>query len=267
MILRSDSESAWFNLAVESWLLDHPPGEGPFMMLWRSSDWVVMGKHQNPWLECDLPAMAADKVPLARRVSGGGTVFHDRGNLNYSIFVPRAAYNPCLQYQVIIEALATMGLNVEPHGTSNLVIDGKKISGNAFCLRREMALHHGTLLIDADLDKMRRYLKPEPLDITTHAVRSEPASVQNLVDIDGFDEPALEPAIAQAFAAFAGGKPCAHINVHEIIPADLASLDSREWIYGHTPKFRMNDPGVEVKKGLVVESNDPRWTPGERFSL
>jgi lipoate-protein ligase A len=227
----SQSLDAHWNLAAEDALLNR--GE-PCSFFWRATDSVVIGKNQNPWLECNLEAMATDGVPLARRISGGGAVFHDLGNLNYAFIESRQDYCPDHTYNRVIKVLQELGVNAERMGKSSIGVEGQKISGNAFAYRRNHVLHHGTLLLGADLDKLHRYLAPPELDMDTHAVRSEPAPVMNLkLDAESIIE------------AFGGGMPLPRIDVDE------ARFANREWVYGQTPKFVYQ--GAEIPKGQAFE--------------
>lgn len=165
--------------------------------------------------------MADDDIPLARRISGGGAVFHDLGNLNYAFIEPRASYGADHTFSRVIRVLKELGVNAEPMGRSGIGVGGKKISGNAFCYRRNHVLHHGTLLLSANLDKLHRYLEPGTIAIDTHAVRSEPAPVMNLhIDAEEIIE------------AFGGGMPLPRLD------ADAPRFTHWDWTYGQTPKFR-----------------------------
>ncbi len=234
----------YWNQAVESHLLERAANRPAILFLWRSRPAVVIGKNQNPWRECHLEAIQRDGVHLARRVSGGGAVYHDEGNLNYSIIVDRAGYEEKKQFDVIRRALRELGMDVNVQNRTSLMADGRKVSGNAFCFRKQSVLHHGTILVDSDLDRLSEYLIPGPYAIRTHAIESVPADVMNLRERN----PRLEiadvcRAVEEAFVRHYDGR-------HEILKAedlpesaDLQSAArhyaSPEWIYGYTPGFDM----------------------------
>jgi len=160
----------WHNLAVErvlfeSSLFESFAGpEGPesdaahALLVWRNSPCVVIGRHQNPWVECDLAKMAAAAVPLVRRVSGGGAVYHDPGNTNFTFFGTDATYDLDRQFTVVIMALESLGISARRNKRNDILVDDRKISGNAFRHTKGRSLHHGTLLVSADLNELTAYL-------------------------------------------------------------------------------------------------------------
>ncbi len=183
LIVQSKSTDVYRNLAVEEWLLENAP-HLPVLLLYINSPCVVIGKNQNPWRECRLSLMEKDKVPLARRISGGGAVYHDEGNLNVSVIVPRTQYREEKQYELIFETLETFGIQASKLRKNSLAVNGKKFSGQAFCFRSDRVLHHGTLLVNSDLQRLGRYLGSEITGIETKAVASIPAEVMNLADAE-----------------------------------------------------------------------------------
>lgn len=235
-LLLSTSLSPFRNLRLEDQLLDAPLPE-PILLFYRNTPCVVIGKHQNPWLECNLTRMTELGIPLARRVSGGGAVYHDEGNLNFAFLADLTRYNADAQFQLLIDRLANFGIGAERSGISNLVSDGKKFSGNAFAFRRDNRLHHGTLLLNTDLQRLGEVLASADLDIQTHAIRSEPASVTN-----------LHLAWREVVDAFG--------TVSEIEPPPPGAFETWEWVYGKTPRF--THEGAAVRHGLV---NGERFQP------
>lgn len=256
LIVESRSLEVYRNLAMEEYLMDEVRGCGPILFLWRSSCAVVMGKNQNPWRECRLDRMEKDGVPLARRISGGGTVYHDAGNLNYCVITDRESYREEQAYEIVLQALESFGIRAERSGKSNLSVDGLKFSGNAFAFRKGRAMHHGTLLLNTDLDRLGRYLGAMSNAIETHAVASVPAAVMNL----GLETEALSAALRRSFERLypdGAGSPCSENDVVreaavEVLQRRQASPD---WIFGATPRFSIEIDGrpVEVLKGIVQE--------------
>src|SRR5450756_2322293 len=146
-IVIGSSLDPYLNLAYEEYLVESAGADEAILFLWQNHDTVVIGCNQNPWRECDISAMGWDGVKLARRVTGGGAVFHDMGNLNFSFIVPRARYDVVRQGSVIIGALRSIGIAAEQTGRNDITIGGRKFSGNAFMHRKTTSLHHGTILI------------------------------------------------------------------------------------------------------------------------
>lgn len=261
------------NLAIEEYLMEQVGDAVPLLFLWRSDGAVVMGKNQNPWRECRLDRMRADGVPLARRISGGGTVFHDPGNLNFCVIADRKAYREQQAYDMVFHALESFGIRAEKTGKSNLSVGGRKFSGNAFCFRGNRALHHGTLLLHADLVRLGRYLGSMAAGIETHAIPSVPAPVANL----SLDVAAVSDALIRSFLGLYGGQGVAHGSVLDIDSARLDPLLTRqrsaEWIFGAAPRFSLEVGGVplEVAKGVVQEASGHafggQWFADIAFSL
>lgn len=240
--------------------MEHVSDRGPVLFLWQSDCAVVMGKNQNPWRECRLDLMRKEGVPLARRLSGGGTVYHDAGNLNYGVIVDRTQYHEEQAYEMVLRALETFGIRAEKTGKSNLSVKGLKFSGNAFCFRKGRALHHGTLLLDTDLKRLNRYLGSIVGSIETHAVRSVPAEVANLnLEVD-----AVSAALQDSFQSVYGNAQIYRLLECDIEKATLQTLiekqESDDWKYGATPKFTIESQGhrLEVVKGVVVSAKGSR---------
>ena len=150
-LLISDSYDPWFNLAVEECIFRQMPATQRVLFLWRNADTVVIGRAQNPWKECNTRRMEEDNVRLARRSSGGGAVFHDLGNLNFTFSVTEENYDLHRQQQVILAACRLLGLRAELSGRNDLLAEGRKFSGNSFYAHNGRAFHNGTLLVDADM--------------------------------------------------------------------------------------------------------------------
>ncbi|MEN8256204.1 MAG: lipoate--protein ligase family protein, partial [Verrucomicrobiota bacterium] len=222
---------------------------------------VVIGKNQNPWRESRLDLMHNEDVPLARRISGGGTVYHDAGNLNYCIIVDRMEYREEQAYNMVLHTLESLGVRAEKTGKSNLSINGLKFSGNAFCFRKNRVLHHGTLLLDTNLKRLTRYLGSMFNSIETHAIRSVPAKVVNLE----LDVESVSTSLKEHFQAMYGTGRARMLPDCNLQPTPLEPLlepllekqHSDDWKYGATPRFSINACGhhLEVAKGIVVAAS------------
>ena len=194
------------NLAFEESLVDRaslaePGQEEAILFLWQNADTVVIGANQNPWRECNLQAMDRDGVHLTRRVTGGGAVFHDIGNLNFSFIVPRTGYDVTRQGAVIVGALAKVGIHAEQSGRNDILADGRKFSGNAFLHRRKASLHHGTLLIGSDMSRLANYLQVDPEKLSGKGVQSVRARVVNLAELaPALDAAQMKTLVAESFA-------------------------------------------------------------------
>jgi len=173
-----------YNLALEKHLMDITrPGEC-LLYLWQNKNTVVIGKNQNPWLECRTSLLEEKGGVLARRLSGGGAVFHDLGNLNFTFIMCKEDYDLDKQISVIQSACALAGISAEKSGRNDLLADGRKFSGNAFYQNRTHAYHHGTLMVDVDKDKLGNYLSPPKAKLEAKGVTSVRSRVVNLKELN-----------------------------------------------------------------------------------
>lgn len=241
--IESPSLDPYFNLALEHYVFESLDQACGWFMLWRNARCVVVGKHQNALGEINAAFVEHAAIPVARRLSGGGAVYHDPGNINFSFIVPGdiAGFDPAALCAPLLRALAACGIQAELTGRKDLCLHGKKFSGSAQYCRRGRLLHHGTLLYDADLDSLRAALRPAHEEWTSNAVRSVPASVTNL------REHLPEPVDTERFMARLRAHMCAHSlgEPYALTPHDMHAVhtlrDARyatwEWIYGESPDY------------------------------
>lgn len=252
IVIHSKSTDVYENLAVEDVLLDDATLTEPVVFIYRNDDAVVIGKNQNPWRECAVSRLDELGVKLARRVSGGGAVYHDPGNLNISCIVPRERYQRCEMLKLFIRGLAGIDVSARIENSTSLVAGEKKISGNAFCYRRDKVLHHGTFLCEANLEKLRAALVPDLPEMETRAVASVPMPVMNLGERAKGD--VLVKAIIDALSTEWGtAKAPEQVPFRrEDIAARVERMRSWEWLYGTTPDFSVRRDGrvVTVHRGL-----------------
>lgn len=261
----SPSLDGWQNLATDEWFLDHLAPEDMILYFYTNENAVIIGKNQNPWKECNLAAMEADGVQLVRRITGGGAVYHDMGNLNFSFIAGEGCYDVEKQLQVILQAVRSFGIPCDFSGRNDLLADGRKFSGNAFIKRGQMCQHHGTLLLNADLGKLQNYLKPDPRKLQAKGVSSVRSRVCNLTEFAPVTPEAMIAAIRKAFCEVYG-------DVTDFVPTPeklAAMLLYREkqagwdWRLGKTPAFdleldtRFPWGGVQIlltaKNSMVTE--------------
>ncbi len=182
-IFKSDCFDPYWNLALEKYMLDSvKPGEC-ILYLWQNKNTVVIGRNQNPWAECRTSLLEEEGGFLARRLSGGGAVFHDLGNVNFTFLLNEEDYDLDKQLSVIQKACALAGISTEKSGRNDLLADGRKFSGNAFYHTDGKAYHHGTLLIDGDMEKLQRYLSPSKAKLEAKGVSSVRSRVINLKEL------------------------------------------------------------------------------------
>ncbi|NWX84527.1 LIPT Lipoyltransferase, partial [Nothoprocta pentlandii] len=272
LILQSLSDDVYQNLAVEDWIHEQAGLEDrQVLFLWRNAPAVVVGRHQNPWQECDLRLLRQKGVKLARRRSGGGAVYHDLGNINLTFFTSRTRYERRDNLELVVRALRALSPRLDVRVTEryDIVLGGRyKISGTAAKLGRTAAYHHCTLLCGADKSLLSALLRSPYRGLRSNATASVPSAVRNLVE----EDPALTcerllEAVAEEYAA----RHHVDRRVTLINPADEAvlpgihrktkELQTWEWVYGKTPKFSVStyfdltyeDSVLQVKVDMEVK--------------
>lgn len=228
-IYESQSFDPHVNLAIEKHLMDITPVGCCVLYLWQNQNTVVIGKNQNAWLECRTSLLEEEGGTLARRLSGGGAVFHDLGNLNFTFIMRKEDYDLDKQVAVIQEACALAGIKAEKSGRNDLLADGRKFSGNAFYQNSTHAYHHGTLMLDVDKEKLGRYLSPPKAKLEAKGVASVRSRVVNLKEL----APALtidlmKQYMVTAFTKVYGGEAA----ILELTDADLTEIAAAREKYG-----------------------------------
>lgn len=242
------------NLALENALLAQINAHSLF--LYQNRPCVVIGRAQNPWIEADVQYLREHGIPLVRRQSGGGTVVHDLGNLNFSFISPKAVFNKEANIEFVQQTLTALNLPVDIRERCDLFIGDKKISGSAFRETRKNCFHHGTLLIKSDLDQLRRCLKVPEHRIQTNAIPSRRSPVMNLAEL----APAL--TIETVKQALIKSEPILlnAITLQDWKIAEIQKLyQSEEWIYKRILPFNeqisFNNETVTlyVEEGVIVQ--------------
>ncbi len=247
----SDSVCPWANLALEEHVLNNLPPETCVLYLYRNQNTVVIGKNQNAWKECRHALLESEGGKLARRISGGGAVFHDMGNLNFSFIVDKNDYDLNRQLSVILEAVKSLGIDAEFSGRNDILSEGAKFSGNAFCYRKTSAFHHGTILIDADMTRLARYLSVSQDKIVSKGVESVRARVCNLKERNPeITVEKMVSALCESFETIYGKYEPLVIRDKEAVAALEARNASWEWKLGCSPRFDI-ETGVRFAWGRV----------------
>lgn len=258
--------------------MDHFAERGPALLFYVNTPSLVVGKNQNPWREAATDWLRERGVPIGRRISGGGTVYHDEGNLNFALIVPRASYRKSEIFEKTLAALRALGLPVALMADNNsIALSGKKISGTAFCFRGQAAMHHGTILVHSQLELLRRALVPAISDVETRAIASNRTSVANVYE----SAPHLTvEAVAGSLAQHLAGARAWEVAVEpddDLFRTLAARHREWDWVFGHTPVFtwRLNAHGdiqrITVERGVIVRAEPEtaqarRWI-GSRFDV
>lgn len=279
-IFRKETDP-YFNLAAEEFIFKN--SDEDIFMLWRNSPAVIIGKHQNAFAEANRLFVEHRRIPVIRRISGGGTVYHDEGNINFT-FMAHGEPEHLVDFnrftQPVMEALKTMGLNVETGNRNSLYINGLKISGNAEHVYKNRILHHGTLLYNSNLEILEQSIRPPDIEYTDKAVKSVRSKVGNIADFIE-DTPPVEDFAEKLFSSIVSVMPDAVLSgftlkeVHEIEALSMSKYRLWEWNYGYSPPFSFpaiftmneNEVPVEVhvKEGKIeaIELKDPDSGPSD----
>ncbi|MGN1377124.1 MAG: lipoate--protein ligase [Dorea sp.] len=230
------------NLAMEEYLLLHCDKEECILYLWQNRNTVVIGRNQNAWKECLVSKLEEEDGYPVRRLSGGGAVYHDLGNLNFTFLVRKENYDVDRQLNVILEAVKKLGIHAEKSGRNDILIDGHKFSGNAFYEQGDCCYHHGTLMVNVNLGELSRYLTVSKDKLKSKGVDSVRARVANLTEYAPdltVDE--LKKKLLEAFEEVYGLK--ANILKDTDLDADeveerTQKFDSWNWIFGRKLEFQ-----------------------------
>ena len=251
------------NLALEQYMLENlQPGEA-ILYLWQNAHTVVIGKNQNAWAECRVSLLEEEGGKLSRRLSGGGAVYHDLGNLNFTFIVMDEDYDLDKQFSVIAEACALAGISVEKSGRNDLLAEGRKFSGNAFYHHHGHSYHHGTLLIQVDMEKLQKYLSPPKAKLEAKGVASVRSRVVNLSELSpGLSCDTMRSYMRQAFVKVYGMEAEEYVVANNDAVAALTEKN-RSWdhLFGAPMPFSFQcqkyfpwgfvDLQLQTEKGII----------------
>ena len=224
------------NIATEKYLLELVQPGQCILYLWQNKNTVVIGHNQNAWAECRTTLLEQEGGKLARRLSGGGAVYHDVGNLNFTFLLRDEDYDVDRQLSVIQEALRSLGIEAVKSGRNDLLVQDRKFSGNAFYHRQGHAYHHGTLLVNVDMDKLSRYLTPPKAKLEAKGIQSVRSRVANLTEFAPFLTcDALRRYMTDAFGRVYGKAPeilSLSAEAADEIKKTAQELSTWDWLFG-----------------------------------
>lgn len=255
------------NLAIEKHLMDTLPEDTAILYLWQNQHTIVIGRNQNPWYECKVEEFLESGGQIARRLSGGGAVYQDGGNLNFTLILPKTEFDIPRQLHVVGMAVSAFGVRTEISGRNDLQAGGRKFSGNAFYKAGSAAYHHGTLMVNCDLGMMERYLTVDKQKLERSGVRSVPSRVVNLSELSGgITVEELQQALYWAFERVYRARPAwldERMMDGPTLDALTGRFESTDWIYPEALPYsfsvaeRFPWGGVTVKllsEGGVIRS-------------
>lgn len=264
--IRSRQHNPYLNLALEEYLLENVKEDECILYLWQNEKTVVFGRNQNPWQECKINELKDDGGYPVRRLSGGGAVFHDLGNLNFTFLIRKSHYDVSKQLEVIIKALENLGIPAKRSGRNDITVNDKKFSGNAFYTDGTHCYHHGTILVDVNMKDLSKYLNVSADKLKSKGVDSVKSRVTNLkehrrdLSIDMMCNE-LVKAFSQVY----------NLRTNEILAADIEEkelerrrdfFESWDWIYGKNIPFVYEtykrfpwgsfNIQIDIKKGKIT---------------
>lgn len=271
-IFTTDNLDPYYNLSIENWLLHREDlDKQNILFLWRNRPSIIIGRFQNPWLECRLKEMESNNIYYARRPSGGGAVYHDEGNLNFTFISQKEGFSRTEKTDLIIQALLSMGIEAAQGKRYDIYINGKKVSGSASKYTSGKVIHHGTLLIKADLQALGNYLLSSYYQngaIKSKGIESVRSQVTNLSLIKpDLDHNQFSKALIETLHHRYGedceikNLPIEELCRTEEIETFRKKLMGWDWLYGNTPRFSLDltipfenkeyKCFVSIKKGLI----------------
>lgn len=262
------STDPYFNIATDEYILKHLKED--CFMLWRNDNAIIVGRHQNTLAEINYDYVKANNIHVVRRLSGGGAVYHDLGNINFS-FTRSGDATQLIDFEgytrPIVEVLQSLGVNARFEGRNDITIDGSKISGNAEHVYKNKILHHGTLLFASQMKNVSEALRINPLKYKDKAVKSVAKRVTNISEhlqapltIEAFTKRVMDHIISS-------NPDCIP---YSFTPEDIKTIEqikqeryaTREWNFGASPDYSfkkdIKTPGGHLEMNLDVEKGKIR---------
>ncbi len=266
--VNADGTVPYRNQALERYLLERAGSTECILYLWQNRRTVVIGRNQNAWKECNCTRLEADGGFLARRLSGGGAVFHDSGNLNFTFVCGRENYDVPRQMNVILEAVRQFGIPAECTGRNDITVDGKKFSGNAYYQTNKACFHHGTLLLAGNKEDLSAYLTVSPEKLSSKGVDSVRSRVTNLCEyVPDLTVDAIREKLFDSFSSVYG-LPVERYGTDRIDEKELSAYEagfaSWDWRYGRNIPFTAErqrrfawgslEIQLEIREGAVADA-------------
>ena len=267
IFIKNKNTDVYFNLAMEEYIFEKFKEDEVFM-LWINEPSVVIGKHQNLIEELNMKYCFEKNIKISRRLSGGGTVVHDFGNLNYT-YITNTTGDTALDFKEFLKPMykALLNLNIDANISprNDFRVEEKKICGHSQFMRKKRVLHHGCILFDSNLDNLRNTLNVENKKIISKSAKSVKSSVANLKEISKLDyeiSDFLEKLKTEIL------KTQENFEIYELTKEDILKIDkiksekyaTKDWIYGQSPKCTFildeeRDYTVEIEGGRIEKIN------------
>lgn len=272
IFIKNDRKDPYYNLALEEYALKEIDVDEDFFILWQNENTVVVGRNQNTIEEINSKNIKENDVNVVRRMSGGGAVYHDQGNINYT-FITRSddssKHNFKKFTKPVIDALESLGIKAEFTGRNDITIDDKKISGNAQYYHQNKMLHHGTILFDVDGNILSQVLNVKADKIASKGIKSVKSRVTSISK--HLKEPMTSEEFKDMLLRFILDTDDISSKEYVLSDEDIANIEKLaedkystwDWVYGNSPKFELSqskrykggniDLRLNVKKGIISD--------------
>lgn len=284
LLIKGLNFDAFTNIATEEYLLKEKEEE--IFMLWQNKPAIIVGKHQNALAEINVPFVMANNIPVVRRLTGGGTVFHDSGNINFTFIKNADDEGKMIDFRKyagpILEGLQSLGLEVEFSPRNDIFLDNKKISGNAehIFAKKKRVLHHGTLLFNSDLAFLNEAIKTNPDRYSDKAVNSVRSTVTNIID---YLTPQIDCASFFDYMFNFVRERQTDAQLYVLNESDKTAIEKLglekysqwDWNFGYSPSYSLDkkikvnsdefDLILTVDKGIIT-SVECQWEPLRKLS-
>ena len=269
LIIDSPSNDAWFNIASEEFLLHKYPDEELFL-LYVNAPSIIVGRFQNTLAEINLDYVTRHNIKVVRRLSGGGAVYHDLGNLNFSFHIPQSDhdFSDFSKFtQPVVDLLNKLNVPARLEGRNDLLVEGKKFSGNAKLARNGKMIQHGTILLNSEMKILGEALKVNPLKFKDKAIKSARARVTNLIEylpdgttVESFKQKLIGQILEENRVS---GKiyQLTEVEIEEIKKLAEEKYSTWDWNFGFSPEYNFNkaikvpagfiEVHLDVKKGII----------------
>ncbi len=245
--LESPSTDPHFNLALEQYVFDCMDKGKEYFMLWQNDNAIIVGKHQNTIAEINQNFVKENHISVVRRLSGGGAVYHDLGNLNFTFIVDDGDHIDSFDFATfckpIVAALEKLGVKAQINGRNDITIDGKKFSGNSQYAKKGRIMHHGTIMYDSDMAVLTKALKVSEDKIASKGIKSVRSRVtnvkehmQNPVPLEEFKKLLLENMFAEGTLEQG---VLTENDLEQVRALQKERYDTWEWNYGESPKYNI----------------------------
>lgn len=258
ILLERSQTDPYFNIAAEEYILKNTSGN--LLMFWQSEPSVVVGKHQNTLKEVNLDYVNRQGIPVIRRISGGGTVYHDGGNINYTLIMESERRETLIDFRKftrpVLDFLKTFGIDARFEGKNNLTINGKKFSGNSAHVFRNRVIHHGTFLFDSNLGILENIINSKTEGIRDKAIESVRASVTNVKPHlkEKLDFTAFLEQMKAYFMDYFQIDQTRNLTPEEINAIEILADEkykSWKWNFGYSPKYSFQQDYL-IQEGLLT---------------